>query len=79
VRHRTFKELEDRRFWDRRRFDQGSFWHIGESEPRSLPQSTWPALAEAIKKWGIPAGFRLGTGLRGVKLAREKSRHDSCV
>ena len=53
------QRAEDRRFFDRRRFDQGTFWYA--PEPRSLPPSTWPALVEAIKKWGIPAGFRIGT------------------
>ena len=28
------------------------------SEPRSIPPSNWLAFEEAVRKWGMPAGFR---------------------
>ena len=50
---------EECRFFDRRRFDQGAFWRQQQQpEPRSYPGSTWPALENAVRIWGLPAGFR---------------------
>jgi len=49
---------ENRRFSDRLRFDQGSFWQREKPEPRSLYPSSWTILEAACRKWGVPAGFR---------------------
>jgi hypothetical protein len=49
--------LEDQRFSRRRRFNS-AFWK-SKQEPRSYPPSTWPWLEAELKKFGIPAGFRI--------------------
>jgi len=43
---------ETKRFADRRRW-RSPFW-TPRSEPRSPIPSTWPAFAEAVRKWGLP-------------------------
>lgn len=57
---RKLESLENQRFTDRLRFDQSRFWewNYPAFERRSLPPSQWPAIEEALKKWGVPAGFR---------------------
>jgi hypothetical protein len=51
--------VENRRFADRVRFDQSKLWDWNRSiEEHSLIPSTWVALVEAVRKWGLPAGFR---------------------
>jgi hypothetical protein len=45
-------QAEDKKFFDRRRFDQGTFWKK-HPEPRSLIPSVWPAFEAAVRKWGI--------------------------
>ena len=59
---------EDQRFRERKRFDQAKFWALmHHPEPRSIPQSIWPALEAHLRLWGVPAGFRISTSLRRAK------------
>jgi hypothetical protein len=50
-------EMKEReRFRQRWRFDQAVVWQ--RREPRSLIQSTWPALEAEMRKWVTP-GFSM--------------------
>jgi hypothetical protein len=56
-RKRTWEEMEDRRFFDRLRFDQSAIWNWNRPrEPRSLIPSTWPRLEAEMRKYYVP-GF----------------------
>lgn len=55
---------EDKRFWERKRFDQSTFWKDDEREPRSLIGSSWPSLEEWLMKF-CPIGGH-NTSLRNA-------------
>jgi hypothetical protein len=56
MKHTLEEKLENKRFRDRLSY-RSNFWEKRQ-ELRSFPPSTWPALEEALRKWGIPIGFR---------------------
>jgi hypothetical protein len=55
ARLRAERLAEDRRFSDRLRFDQSKVWNWNRpKEPRSIIRSSWPALEDAMHRFGIP-------------------------